>query len=303
MDSSRLFQVGANLFPVKLGNDYILWNRKQPERSDMAKNTNVAFLKISGDVKTGTKKGVAQAVVNRVLDLIRTGMLRAGDRLPSERNLIEILDISRPSLREALRGLAILGVVDTRHGGGAYVTNLEARTLLAPLDFFLALSDANLTDAFASRRVVELEIVRKAALKASAEDISDLNGMLLAHEKVLSDPVAFRILDSRFHTRLSATANNVVLERIAYGLYNMGLDVRRRATQDLSLIRRSLGEHTTIVRSIEAHDPEKAVAAMGLHLDHIEASTRRIIDTDLANQRGSPTPRSSDPAGVGNRRR
>ena len=116
----------------------------------MVKKTNVTFLPIEGDMQFGAKKGVAQSVVNRVLDLIRTGMLRAGDRLPSERNLIEILDISRPSLREALRALAILGVVDTRHGGGAYVTNLEARTLLAPLDFFLALSEANLTDSFDS---------------------------------------------------------------------------------------------------------------------------------------------------------
>ena len=90
-------------------------------------------------------------------------MLRAGDRLPSERELIDILDISRPSLREALRALSMLGVVDTRHGGGAYVTDLEARTLLAPLDFFLSLSEANLADAFESRRIVELEIVRKAA--------------------------------------------------------------------------------------------------------------------------------------------
>ena len=140
----------------------------------MAKKTNVEFLPIEVDLQFGEKKGVAQSVVNRVLDLIRTGMLRAGDRLPSERNLIEILDISRPSLREALRALSILGVVDTRHGGGAYVTNLEARTLLAPLDFFLALSEANLADSFDSRRLVELEIVRKAAEKATAEDIDEL---------------------------------------------------------------------------------------------------------------------------------
>jgi GntR family transcriptional repressor for pyruvate dehydrogenase complex len=269
----------------------------------MVKKTNVAFLPIDGNEQSGAKRGVAQSVVNRVLDLIRTGMLRAGDRLPSERNLIEILDISRPSLREALRALSILGVVDTRHGGGAYVTDLEARTLLAPLDFFLALSEANLSDAFASRRLVELEIVRKAAQKATADDIDDLNGMLLAHEKVLSDPVAFRMLDSRFHARLSATAGNVVLERIGYGLYNMGLDVRRRATQDLSLIRRSLGEHTTIVRSIEAHDPVKAVAAMSLHLDHIESSTRRVIEEDRAAQDVSSPGTSAKLSGVVRHRR
>src|SRR5690242_12175666 len=119
--------------------------------------------------------GVAQYVVDRMLDLLKTGMLRAGDRLPSERELIEIFGVSRPSLREALRALAMLGVVDTRHGGGAYISDLEPRTLLAPLDFFLSLSQANLADAFESRRIVETEIARKAATNATGEDVEALN--------------------------------------------------------------------------------------------------------------------------------
>jgi GntR family transcriptional repressor for pyruvate dehydrogenase complex len=86
-----------------------------------------------------------------------------------------IFRISRPSLREALRALSILGVVESRHGGGAFVTDLEARTLLAPLDFFLSLSPSNFDDAFESRRIVEVEIVRKAATNAGPEDISELN--------------------------------------------------------------------------------------------------------------------------------
>src|SRR5499426_4787667 len=98
-------------------------------------------------------------------------MLRPGDRLPSERELIDILDISRPSLREALRALSMLGVIESRHGGGAFVTDLEARTLLAPLDFFLSLSESNLADVFESRRIIEIEIVRKAALNATVEEI------------------------------------------------------------------------------------------------------------------------------------
>ena len=218
--------------------------------------------------------GVAQSVVNRILDLVRTGMLRSGDRLPSERELIDIFGISRPSLREAIRALSTLGVVETRHGGGAYVTDLEARTLLAPLDFFLSLSQSNLADVFESRRIVEIEIVRKAAINATAEDVETLKGMLVAHEKVLTDPVGFRILDARFHAQLSQIAGNSILERIAYGLYNMGLDIRRRATENVALIRRSLGEHTAIVRAIEAGDTAAAVHAMAFHLDHIEASTR-----------------------------
>ena len=109
------------------------------------------------------RRVIGQQVVARILELIRTGSLRAGDRLPPERELIEIFGISRPSLREALRALSMLGVVNSLHGGGAYVSDLEARTLLAPLDFYMSLTKANFADAFDSRRVIEIEIARRAA--------------------------------------------------------------------------------------------------------------------------------------------
>jgi GntR family transcriptional repressor for pyruvate dehydrogenase complex len=248
----------------------------------MARKADAKLLSIATAFRPNDKEGVAQSVVNRILDLVRTGMLRAGDRLPSERELIDILGISRPSLREALRALSMLGVIESRHGGGAFVTTLEARALLAPLDFFLSLSEANLADSFASRRIVEVEIVRMAANKSSTEDLDDLHGMIAAHEKILDDPVGFRILDSRFHLKLSEAGGNVVLERIAYGLYNMGLDIRRRATENLMLIRQSAEDHARIVRAITARDAEEAGRAMGAHLDHIEESTRLTMETEMS---------------------
>ncbi len=236
----------------------------------MARKADGKLLAITSALRSQDKQGVAQSVVNRILDLVRTRLLRPGDRLPSERQLIEILDISRPTLREALRALSMLGVIESRHGGGAFVTDLEARTLLAPLDFFLSLSETNFGDAFESRRIVEIEIVRKAAKQATEADIADLNAIVAAHEKILDDPVGFRILDSRFHRKLSDAAGNVVLERIAYGLYNMGLDIRRRATESPVLIRQSTEDHIRIVQAIAGQDAEQAAVEMGIHLDHIE---------------------------------
>jgi DNA-binding transcriptional regulator YhcF (GntR family) len=86
------------------------------------------------------KQDLRQRVIARIVELIRTGNLRPGDRLPPERELVEIFAISRPSLREAMRALSTLGIVESRHGGGTFVTDLDARTLLAPLNFFLQLS-------------------------------------------------------------------------------------------------------------------------------------------------------------------
>jgi GntR family transcriptional repressor for pyruvate dehydrogenase complex len=241
----------------------------------MAKRAEATSLTAAA-VRSIQKQSLGQQVVGRILELVRTGNLRPGDRLPPERKLIEIFGISRPSLREALRALSVLGVVEQRHGGGAYVTDLEAEKLLAPLDFFLSLSQSNLDDAFESRRVIEVEIVRKAALNASAEDIADLEAMIAAQPTVSHDPIAFRILDSRFHEKLSEAAGNVVLQRVAYALYNLGLDIRRRATEAPGTIAQSTEDHARIVEAIASRDADRAAEAMKRHLAHIEETTRRF---------------------------
>ena len=205
----------------------------------MAKRPKATDLTVAVMDRNDTRV-IGQQVVARILELIRTGSLHAGDRLPPERELIEIFGISRPSLREALRALSLLGVVKTLHGGGAYVSDLEARTLLAPLDFYLSLTKANFADAFDSRRVIEVEIARRAAVSATSPDIDELNDIIGAHDKVQDDPIGFRILDVRFHEKLSAIAGNAVLQRIAYGLYNLGLDFQnfgRRAQNEPGLDR------------------------------------------------------------------
>jgi GntR family transcriptional regulator, transcriptional repressor for pyruvate dehydrogenase complex len=97
----------------------------------------------------------------------------------------------------------------------------------------------------------------------------------------LNDPVGFRILDSRFDARLSAAAGNVVLERIAFGLYNMGLDVRRRATQSLALIHQSTKDHARSARAIAARAADRAATEMAVHLDHIEETTRRAMKAEM----------------------
>lgn len=216
-------------------------------------------------------------VVNRILALVRSGNLQPGDRLPPERELIEIFAISRPSLREGLRALGALGVIESRHGGGAFVTNLDARRLLAPLDFYLSLTESNLQESFACRQLIEVETVRIAARTARPSDIAALQTMMDAHEAVQTDPVGFRILDSRFHEMLGRMAGNSILASFSNALYNLGLDIRRRATEAPGQIGQSTADHQAIVEAIKAHDEDSAARAMTLHLDHIAESTRTLI--------------------------
>src|SRR5215475_13272516 len=240
----------------------------------MAKRAEARSLGALGPIH---KQDLRQRVVGRIVELIRTGNLRPGDRLPPERELVEIFSISRPSLREAMRVLSTLGIVESRHGGGTFVTALDARTLLAPLDIFLQLSQVNIEDTFESRRIIEIEIVRKAAIKAKRADIADLKEMIAAHATIQRDPVGFRILDSRFHEKLSSIAGNAVLQRVAYGLYNMDLHIRRRATAEPGLIAQRTEDHADIAAAIAAHDPERAAQAMAQHLTHIKESTKRTM--------------------------
>src|SRR5262249_7570653 len=135
---------------------------------------------------------------------------------------------------------------------------------------------------FESRRIVECEIVRKAAVNATQADLAEIDAMIAAHEKIQGDPVGFRILDSRFHAKLSEAAGNVVLERIAFGLYNMALDVRRRATGTPARIKQSTADHIRIARAIATRDPDEAARQMGIHLDHIEQSTRRTMEAEVS---------------------
>jgi GntR family transcriptional regulator, transcriptional repressor for pyruvate dehydrogenase complex len=238
------------------------------------------------------KRVIGQQVVARILELIRTGSLRAGNWLPPERELIEIFGISRPSLREALRALSMLGVINSLHGGGAYVGDLDARTLLAPLDFYLSLTKANFADAFDSQRVIEIEIARRAAAQATPADIHDLRDIIEAHKAVQDDPVGFRILDTRFHEKLSEIAGNAVLQRIAYGLYNLGLDFQnfdRRARNEPSLIAQSTADHIKIAAGIATRIPDRAADAMSEHIRNIEVSTQRVLS-------GLETPRSVERA-------
>ena len=79
------------------------------------------------------RESVAEMVVRRILDMVKSGVLKAGDALPPERDLAVSLDVSRPSVREAMRGLAVLGVVKSRQGGGAYISDLGPDALLGPL--------------------------------------------------------------------------------------------------------------------------------------------------------------------------
>ncbi|MEZ4768608.1 MAG: GntR family transcriptional regulator [Caldilineales bacterium] len=109
------------------------------------------------------KSAIAEEISARLLTLIQEKQLKPGDKLPPERELAATMQVSRPSLREALRALALMNVLEIRQGDGAYVTSLEPDLLVEHLDFVISLDDSTIHHLFEVRRILETGIAQLAA--------------------------------------------------------------------------------------------------------------------------------------------
>ncbi|HHS82672.1 MAG TPA: FadR family transcriptional regulator, partial [Devosia sp.] len=189
------------------------------------------------------RESVAEMVARRVLDMVTSGVLKAGDQLPPERELAEMLSVSRPSVREAIRGLSILGVVRSRQGGGAYISELDADALLGPIQFFLSLQDVNIRELYDARSLIESDVARRAAENMSEADLAELESILDAQQALLSDTIAFRASDFKFHKTIWIGSGNAFLKRIGESLNVMGLEFRKRATENTRVLAQSYADH------------------------------------------------------------
>src|SRR3954454_22157958 len=123
---------------------------------------------------TVSRDGLPEQIAQRLIALIIERQLQAGDRLPAERELAASMGVSRSSLREGLRALAMLGVTEMRHGDGTYLTSLEPEALMRPVGLVLSLSDSGLEELFEARKLVEPGLARLAAERIGDEAAAEL---------------------------------------------------------------------------------------------------------------------------------
>lgn len=224
------------------------------------------------------RNSVAEQVAKRLLEMVRTKALKPGDQVPPERELATYMQVSRASLREALRGLQILGVLRMRQGGGIYVTALEATDLLGPLQFLITLDSQNLGSLYESRAMIDGSIARIAAERITPVQLASLHRLVEAQVKVLDDALAFRLADTEFHEIIAAASGNPFLVTISHSLYVLGMEYRRIAATTPGVLARSLEEHQAIVAALEAHDPDATEAAMLSHLLSVHQSTLKVME-------------------------
>lgn len=219
------------------------------------------------------RETVAEQVARRILDLVVARHLRPGDQLPPERDLAESLGVSRPSVREAIKGLAILGVVRSRQGGGHVVSALDAEALLGPIRFFVSLEPGNIRALYDARSLIESDVARRAAVAMDDRGLGRLAAILEGQAATLADPVAFRASDYAFHEAIWEGCGNPYLRRIGESLNVLGLEVRKRASETPGVLERSLRDHRELLAALEARDPEAAARAAEAHMRNVYRST------------------------------
>ncbi len=216
---------------------------------------------------------LSEQIVVQLCQMIRKGQLRPGDRLPSERELSERLQVSRASLREALRVLEMAQVVTTRQGGGSYVREFADDGMLSPLMLLLDVHGDMVGDLIEVRIIFEPETAARAAVRATADDVTNLERIIQSQEELIDrepgDP--WLLLDQQFHIAIARASHNDVSVRMTRFITEMLQETRRHFVTSDERVRQALSRHHEILDGIREGDAQRARSAMLQHLHDVEA--------------------------------
>jgi GntR family transcriptional repressor for pyruvate dehydrogenase complex len=215
------------------------------------------------------KNSLSEKIAAQVLSLIKDRQLKGGEKLPPERELAAMLQVSRASLREAFRALAAIGAIESRQGDGTYVTTNDPELVTEQLDYVVSLNDSTFTNLFEARRVLDIGIVTYAAQRITQEEIKALEAYM--HEVHYRDYAAFLLADLEFHELIARSARNpIFVSPYLASIRRLGRVSRITSNPMVGLPEQSFIDHQAIFEALKAHNPEAARIAMTEHLDHIE---------------------------------
>jgi len=221
---------------------------------------------------------VTDEAILRIKEMILTGELAPGGRLPPEKELSERLGLSRSSLREAVKALEVIRVLDVRRGDGTYVTSLEPRLLLEAMSFVIDLhDDQSVLEIFAVRRILEPAAAALAARHAGDDALSSLRQAVATVDHA-SDVEGLVEHDLEFHRGIAEATGNSYLASLLDSLSSHTVRARiwRGITQE-SAVERTLQEHHAILDAISAGDADLASALTVVHVSGVEQWLRSAL--------------------------
>ena len=222
-------------------------------------------------IKQAVKVTLADDVVKQLGSMIQSGAWPPGYQLPPERQLVEEFGVSRNTLREALKALSLMGVLESKQGGGNYVSaDINRRILSASFQFLNLQDEKSIFDLLETRRTIEVRTARLAAKNATPELLEALNfDNLRMKENVLNTNEASKY-DMDFHFLIAQATGNMFYEEIIKSLYTPAVSLMRETTLINNLMTYSVAYHGSILEAISQGDPEAAADYMYKHLKKVE---------------------------------
>jgi GntR family transcriptional repressor for pyruvate dehydrogenase complex len=230
------------------------------------------------------RQTLSQAVSAAVLARIRSGEFGPGDRLPTEKLLMQEYGVGRNSVREAVQALVTLGLVDVRPGRGATVIGIESDTVMDSETISVLLKEGAVDDLYDFRRLLEVEIASRAAVAATQRDLDEIAACIRAFESALEQGRPISELDDEFHAAVARASHNAIYATVLDAVSGLIANARRLSMNVSWASVRARDEHQLLYDAIAAHDPETAAAIMGTHLDSAIAAIQEGRAADAAER-------------------
>lgn len=213
---------------------------------------------------------IYEQVAQQLQRMIRDGLVKPGEKLPPERELAEMLQVSRGSLRDAIRTLELMGLVEPRQGEGTVVCDPSAKSLINPLATVLPRQRKLVGELLEFRRMIEPTLAGRAAQNASDEELAYMEDILRRQkQKVERGELAIEE-DSEFHYAIAEAAKNSVVLKVLDAFMDLLRETRERSLQLEGRLQRSFAGHRRVLDAIRAHDATAAEEAMRRHIDEVE---------------------------------
>ena len=224
---------------------------------------------LKSDFEAVRKNKVYEEVAQQIERLILK-KLRPGDKLPSERELAEMLKVSRSSIRDAIRGLELRGLVEPRQGAGTIVRESAVEPLANPFANALKRRKEMVSELLDFRKMLEPPLAARAATHASADEILEMEEILQRQEAKQSQGEPAVAEDAEFHYSVALASGNSVVLKVLDIIMDLLRDTRERSLQVEGRPQKSLAGHRRILAAIKRHDAEGAKSAMRRHIEDVE---------------------------------
>lgn len=230
-----------------------------------------------------TRTTLTADICRKMVSHLIRGDWKEGDRIPAERELCQQLGVGRASLREALKALEIMGMIETRLGEGTFVcgrSEFYSRPLLWAIAGSGEDESKELTE---SRRLIETELAALAAERATDEDLKKIGTFLELMEQAGSDVMRFQVADVSFHLAIAEAAHNRILFNALQLIRNLMKEWISSALSIDGVAQEALAQHRHIFKAIQAKDADAARQVMKTHLNSMAARfVQAKADTPLA---------------------